>query len=704
MAANLTGNSQTYGDSQIRIFQGLKPDVICIQEFNYLGNSAAEIRAFVDTAFGASFQYTRETNGSYNIPNGVISRYPISAAGSWDDSQSPNRGFAWARIKLPGTNELLAVSVHLLTSDSATRGMEAAELRAILQTNVNVPPSGWIVVGGDFNTDNRGESAISTLTNGNFLRDTPIPTDGGGDPDTNLNRNKPYDYALPSSPFAARLTSVVIGASSFPNGLVFDSRVYANLAEVSPVQLNDSANGQHMAILKDFLIPTSGSTTGAPSITTQPQSQTNFAGANVVFSVIATGTDPLSYQWRHTTTNLPGATASSLSLTNIQSVDAGNYSVVVTNIAGSVTSSIATLTITIGPAITNQPQSLSVLIGQDAAFTVGAAGAGTLSYQWRFSAINIPGATNAAYTRTNAQPADAGNYTVVVTNSSGSITSSVAVLTINEPATGTITTLASWDVNAQTNFGVSPLPPTTNAANLTVVGLTRGSGVLAPGGAAARAWGGTSWDSANAVAAAAAGDYATLSITANSGYQVSFNAITKFDYRRSTTGPASGVLQYQVGTGAFTDITSLTYPTIGSGASLTAIDLSGIGALQNIAANNPVTFRIVNYGASGAGGTWYIYDTASNTDPDFAISGIVSSITASNPPAQLPVLTNAAVSGSQFQFLLTGTTGSNYIVQATTDLGISNWISLRTNAAPFTFVESNVFTLPQRLYRGLVAP
>jgi len=703
MAANLTGNSQTYGDTQIRIFQGLKPDVICIQEFKYGANSDPDIRSFVDTAFGPTFQYTRETNASYDIPNGVISRYPIVAAGSWDDSASPNRGFAWARIDLPGSNDLLAVSVHLLTSDSATRGMEAAELRAILQTNNNVPPSGWIVVGGDFNTDTRSESAINTLTNGNFLRDTPIPTDAGGDPDTNLNRNKPYDYVLPSTSFASRLTNVVIAASLFPNGLVFDSRVYANLADVSPVQLNDSANGQHMAVIKDFLIQ-SGNVTNPPAITGQPLNQTNSAGGNVTFTVTATGTDPLSYQWRHTTTNVPGATANSLMLTNIQTADAGVYTVIITNIAGSVTSSNALLVITTIPVITNQPQHRTVNLGDDAAFTVGATGPGPLDYQWRFNATNIPGATNAAYTRTNAQLADAGNFTVVVTNSFGSTTSSVAVLTVNEPTTGDLTTLAGWDVNAQTNFGVSPLPPSTNASNITIVGLTRGAGVLTPGGAAARAWGGTSWDSVSAATATSAGDYATVSITANAGYRVSFNAVSRFDYRRSNTGPASGVLQYQVGTGAFTDIASLPYPTIGSGASLAAIDLSGIPELQNITASNTVTFRIVNYGASGGGGTWYIYDTASSLAPDFAISGFVNSITASNPPAQIPVLTNTALSGGQFQFLLTGTTGSNYVVQATTDLGLSNWISLRTNAAPFTFVESNVFTLPQRFYRGQLAP
>src|SRR3954463_13378108 len=78
MSANLNGNIQNYQPFALRIFQGLKPDVVAIQEFNYnstngLGNNTpAAFREMLDTAFGTNFTYMRET-GSYNIPNGVIS-------------------------------------------------------------------------------------------------------------------------------------------------------------------------------------------------------------------------------------------------------------------------------------------------------------------------------------------------------------------------------------------------------------------------------------------------------------------------------------------------------------------------------------------------------------------------------------------------------------------------------------------------------
>lgn len=710
MAANITsGNYSSYEAAGIRIFQGLKPDIVAIQEFRYNQSASdSSLRQLVDTAFGTEFYYYREPyTGGGDIPNGIVSRWPIIASGSWDDSESPNRGYAWAQIDLPGTtNDLYVVSVHLLTSSSGTRNIEATELKGLIQANF--PANAWIIVGGDMNTDSRSESAINTFKT--FLSDDPKPADGDSPEKegTNASREKPYDYVLPSFSLTNFQTPVVIGARSFSKGLVFDSRVYTPLSAVAPVQSGDSgaSSMQHMAVIKDFLIPVGGTVTNPPSIVTHPQSQTNALGATVEFSVVAAGTAPLAYQWRFNNTNLAGATATNYTLANIQATNTGNYTVVITNSVGSITSSIATLTITTGPVITNPPQNLSVTVGDNASFTVGASGATPLSYQWRFNTVNISGATNASYTRTNAQLTDAGNYTVVITNVSGSITSGIAVLTVNQSISGELVTLAGWNVSGLSAYGASPLPPTTNAANVTVTGLTRGVGVGTSGTAAGSAWGGNGFDSTTAAAAIAAGDFATFSISANAGYTVSFTNISRFDYRRSSGGPPNGVLQYQIGGGSFVDITSLSYPTTTSGgASIGVIDLSNIAALQNVPASTTVTFRIVNYGASGSGGTWYIYNVANSTAVDFSIDGTVNSISAPpGPPALAPTLNNPALVGGQFQFTLTGTTSSNYVIQATTNLDGGTWQPVRTNAAPFLFVETNALSSPQHYYRGQVAP
>jgi glucose/arabinose dehydrogenase len=86
----------------------------------------------------------------------------------------------------------------------------------------------------------------------------------------------------------------------------------------------------------------------APVITNQPQSQTIAQGNPVTFTVTATGTNPLTYQWRKNTVNITGATNSSYTIASVTTGHAGNYTVVVTNSAGNTTSNIATLTVT-GP-------------------------------------------------------------------------------------------------------------------------------------------------------------------------------------------------------------------------------------------------------------------------------------------------------------------------------------------------------------------
>src|SRR5262249_20190687 len=88
-----------------------------------------------------------------------------------------------------------------------------------------------------------------------------------------------------------------------------------------------------------------------PIITSQPASQVVNAGTNVTFSVIATGTAPLHYQWRFNNTNIAGATSSVLTRLNVQTTDSGNYSVVITNIAGTVVSSNALLTVIGNPNV-----------------------------------------------------------------------------------------------------------------------------------------------------------------------------------------------------------------------------------------------------------------------------------------------------------------------------------------------------------------
>jgi hypothetical protein len=165
-----------------------------------------------------------------------------------------------------------------------------------------------------------------------------------------------------------------------------------------------------------------------PVITVQPQSQTVVVGQSVTFSVTATGSPAPNYQWKFNGTNIPGTNRSYLVRNNPQLTDAGTYSVGVTNTKGGVLSDNAILTVVTtptAPSIIAQPQSQAVSAGQAGMFSVVCGGTMPLAYQWRYNGSPVSGATLSTYSRTNA-----GNFSVVVTNSVGAVTSAVAVLTL----------------------------------------------------------------------------------------------------------------------------------------------------------------------------------------------------------------------------------------------------------------------------------
>src|SRR5208337_1167905 len=154
---------------------------------------------------------------------------------------------------------------------------------------------------------------------------------------------------------------------------------------------------------------------------------------NVSFGVTASGTQPLAYQWQFNGADIGGATGTSLLLTNAQPTNSGSYTVVVTNVAGSVTSAVASLTVLVPPTITVQPISLSAVAGTNVSFSVTASGTQPLAYQWQFNGAGMTGATGTNLLLANVQPTNSGNYTVVVSNTAGAVTSAVASLTVELP-------------------------------------------------------------------------------------------------------------------------------------------------------------------------------------------------------------------------------------------------------------------------------
>ncbi len=168
----------------------------------------------------------------------------------------------------------------------------------------------------------------------------------------------------------------------------------------------------------------------APSIVTQPMATAVCADEKALLEVEASGTEPLSYEWRKDGVTIPGATDPVFVIAAAQPADAGNYSARVTNACGTTNSVAAPLTV--GTTILQQPSPQSGCIGGAASFSVTAVAPDAPAYQWRKDGQNIPGANASSHMIDPVGPADAGDYDVVVSSSCGDVTSNAVTLDVFE--------------------------------------------------------------------------------------------------------------------------------------------------------------------------------------------------------------------------------------------------------------------------------
>lgn len=216
--------------------------------------------------------------------------------------------------------------------------------------------------------------------------------------------------------------------------------------------VNTGLQGYALVVTGDI----STSSCAAPAITGDPASLTRCEGAAAAFSVTATGSAPLSYQWRKDGGDIGGATSSTYSIPAVSAGDAGDYDCVVTNSCGNATSAAATLTVNTAPQIISGPADASGCVGDSAAFSVSATGSAPFSYQWRKDGADIGGATGSTYTIASLSLGDAGDYDCVVTNGCGSQTSSAAALTVIAGDLDGDGTIGLADLsNLLTNFGMT---------------------------------------------------------------------------------------------------------------------------------------------------------------------------------------------------------------------------------------------------------
>ncbi len=166
-----------------------------------------------------------------------------------------------------------------------------------------------------------------------------------------------------------------------------------------------------------------------PVLDAQPSSRSVLLNDTTTFSVEVTSSTTLSYQWLKNGSNtIAGATGKTFTLTNVLRTDAASYSVRVINGGGTVFSTNAVLTVLSPPEIAVQPLSQTALPGQTISLSVSANGTAPFYYRWIFNGNSLGFTTNSTLTRTNFNAGYAGNYLVVVSNSFGAATSSVAAV------------------------------------------------------------------------------------------------------------------------------------------------------------------------------------------------------------------------------------------------------------------------------------
>ncbi len=259
MSWNVTKLSRKAGVETVRIIQGLAPDVALLQEW-YVGYPVRDdIEGWIEAAFGDGFSYHRADSGYFK--NGIVSRWPITASGSWPDLQKPNYNHDWAIIDIPGPIDLQIVSAHL---DASDQDVKIGQIKDIIDyIEANFSNSHDQMLGGDFNTTKRTSEPIPTLLDEANWTDScwvtisdGTPQDQNGDDDTNLNRTFNYDWLVPNTLLGAQIMPLDLGGDGGPylGGIVFDSRVFTPLSAVAPIQLGDTDNGaqDHCPVVKSY--------------------------------------------------------------------------------------------------------------------------------------------------------------------------------------------------------------------------------------------------------------------------------------------------------------------------------------------------------------------------------------------------------------------------------------------------------------------
>ncbi len=518
--------------------------------------------------------------------------------------------------------------------------------------------------------------------------------------------------------------------------------------------------------------------TATANSTSRGYGATNPVFSGVISGLVVGDSITATYSSSATAGSVPGAYSIVPAL-----VDAANrqtnYNVSLVN---------GTLTVTnVPPSIIASPDDVELFAGQDAIFEVSAGGSPPLSYFWRYNGANISGATQSSYTRTGAQVADAGSYSVVVTNVAGSATSDYALLTVDVGSVSNIV-LAQWTLDNTNSTPVTSPAPTSGAGVASLVGGTTSAFVSGSGSTDSNTNANGAWNTTTYPASTVSNKQAGAQFKVSTlGYK---NILISWDQRLSTTASKYYRLQYSTNGTTFVDFNVISMTNTSAFQSFSN-NLTGLAGVDN---NSNFVYRVVsewektaantanaNYvtvagGTYGTSGTvrydmmtvlgtvqptvfapsidgqpqgqgllvgsnatfnvsvlgtlplvyqwqWNGTNLSNATGSALALNNLLAnqsgnyrvvvtnsagSTTSSN--AMLTVYSTVAASFSgtsvaagQAQFNIGGVPGYSYIIQATDDL-FTNWVSIQTNPAPFVFIDTNTVGHAQRFFRVISNP
>jgi hypothetical protein len=219
-----------------------------------------------------------------------------------------------------------------------------------------------------------------------------------------------------------------------PEGLVLD-KTFTNLAgddwQDWPPEQTAAADYNYV---KNVVLQNLGYTEAvAPYFTTQPENLKVLSGSPAVFTVVASGDAPISYQWYKNQELISGANLEVLTINSVSETNIGTYYVKAQNPVGSTNSNLASLNTFVAPFILSNPSDLSMPSGANAYFSAVFDGDQPITIEWFKDDQSIPDSNSSQYVISGVTQDNVGFYKAKATNIAGSIETSEASLSIIEP-------------------------------------------------------------------------------------------------------------------------------------------------------------------------------------------------------------------------------------------------------------------------------